>query len=189
MHHGQALFKSLQARGEPVDLPVAECRIIHMAIANKIFFGVERAEELPDHGRIFGKTDRRDTGAYHLRPFGRPLIEGFFGGDCARGLEQEGPAGFAAFAVEEICGMLGSQWRGRLKPLAASAWAHDPFALGAYSHALPGHWDKRAVLAAPVNDRLFFAGEATSPHYFSTAHGAHESGLRAAGEVVAAFHD
>ena len=43
----------------------------------------------------------------------------------------------------------------------------------------------RAVLAAPVDGRLFFAGEATSPNFFSTAHGARDSGERAAGEVLA----
>jgi monoamine oxidase len=42
------------------------------------------------------------------------------------------------------------------------------------------------VLAAPVDGRLFFAGEATSPHFFSTAHGAHDSGERAVKEVVGA---
>ncbi|MBM3608561.1 MAG: hypothetical protein FJX29_08950, partial [Alphaproteobacteria bacterium] len=35
-----------------------------------------------------------------------------------------------------------------------------------------------------VDGRIFFAGEATAPHYFSTAHGAHESGLRAVAEAV-----
>ena len=62
----------------------------------------------------------------------------------------------------------------------------DPLSLGAYSHALPGHAEARAVLAAPVDDRLFFAGEATSPNFFSTAHGARDSGERAAREVIAA---
>jgi monoamine oxidase len=42
----------------------------------------------------------------------------------------------------------------------------------------------RAVLAAPINGRLFFAGEATSPNFFSTAHGARDSGERAAKEVI-----
>ena len=42
-----------------------------------------------------------------------------------------------------------------------------------------------AVLAAPVDGRLFFAGEATSPEFFSTAHGARDSGERAAKEVLA----
>jgi monoamine oxidase len=43
------------------------------------------------------------------------------------------------------------------------------------------------VLAAPVDGRLFFAGEATSPHFFSTAHGARDSGDRAAEEVLTAL--
>ncbi len=169
----------------PLPEKIEAAAMLPLGVADKIFLHVTHAEGLPDNGRIFGKTDRTNTGAYHLRPFGRPLIEGYFGGTCARELENEGLDGFAAFAIDEICGMLGHAWRARLKPLAASAWARDPFALGSYSHALPGHWDKRAVLAAPVNDRLFFAGEATSPDYFSTAHGAHESGLRAAEQVLA----
>ena len=71
--------------------------------------------------------------------------------------------------------------RRKLRPLAESRWAHDPFARGSYSHALPGHAGKRAVLAAPVDGRLFFAGEATSPNFFSTAHGARDRGARGAG--------
>jgi monoamine oxidase len=42
------------------------------------------------------------------------------------------------------------------------------------------------VLAEPVDGRLFFAGEATSPNFLSTAHGARDSGERAAKEVLAA---
>jgi monoamine oxidase len=49
---------------------------------------------------------------------------------------------------------------------------------------MPGCADCRAVLAAPVESRLFFAGEATSPNFFSTAHGARDSGERAAREVL-----
>jgi monoamine oxidase len=154
---------------------------------DKLFLFVDRAEDLPDNSRLFGSMERVATGNYHLRPFGRPLIEGYYGGAGARDLEKQGLEGFAAFAREELVSMLGSVWRDRLKPLVVSGWAQDPFATGAYSHALPGHWDKRAVLAAPVNDRLFFAGEATSLHLFSTAHGAYESGERAAQEALAAL--
>ena len=71
--------------------------------------------------------------------------------------------------------------------MAETGWASDPWALGAYSHALPGCAPARQVLAAPVEDRLFFAGEATSKTAFSTAHGAWESGLRAADEVLLAL--
>jgi hypothetical protein len=85
----------------------------------------------------------------------------------------------------EIAAILGNDFRRKLKPLAESRWSHDPFARGSYSHALPGHAGDRAVLAAAVDGRLFFAGEATSPEFFSTAHGARDSGERAAQEVLA----
>jgi monoamine oxidase len=42
-------------------------------------------------------------------------------------------------------------------------------------------------LALPFEQRVFFAGEATHIDDFSTAHGAYESGLRAAEEAIAAF--
>jgi monoamine oxidase len=90
----------------------------------------------------------------------------------------------AAQAIDEVVAILGSNYRRKLTPLAESRWAHDPFAQGAYSAALPGHAGARAVLAAPIDGRLFFAGEATSPHFFSTAHGARDSGERAAREVM-----
>ena len=129
---------------------------------------------------------RTAMGSYHLRPFGQPCIEGFFGGRFAQELEDAGDGALAAQSINEIVALLGSDFRRQLKPLAESRWAHDPFAHGSYSHALPGHAGDRAILAAPVDGRLFFAGEATSPNFFSTAHGAHDSGARAAGEVVAA---
>ncbi|MGE4221431.1 MAG: FAD-dependent oxidoreductase, partial [Alphaproteobacteria bacterium] len=40
----------------------------------------------------------------------------------------------------------------------------------------------RPDLARPVGNRLFFAGEATSTEFFSTAHGAYFSGIRAIAE-------
>ena len=89
-----------------------------------------------------------------------------------------------AAAIDEIVSYLGNDFRRKLKPLAESRWAHDPWAHGSYSHALPGRAGERTVLAAPVDDRLFFAGEATSPNFFTTAHGARDSGERAAKEVM-----
>jgi monoamine oxidase len=62
-----------------------------------------------------------------------------------------------------------------------------PWIGGGYSHALPGRADQRGVLAAPVDDRIFFAGEACSASDFSTAHGALETGLRAAHAAIASL--
>jgi monoamine oxidase len=51
---------------------------------------------------------------------------------------------------------------------------------------LPGKADCRATLAAPVDDRLFFAGEACSKFDFSTAHGGWFTGTAAADQVIGA---
>jgi monoamine oxidase len=164
---------------------VDAARGLPLGLADKVMLALDRPEALPADGNLRGATMRTAMGSYHLRPFGQPCIEGFFGGRFARQLEDAGDGALAAQAIEEIVALLGSQFRTRLKPLAESRWAHDPFARGSYSHALPGHAGDRAVLAAAVDGRLFFAGEATSPNFFSTAHGARDSGERAAREVMA----
>lgn len=168
------------------DLPdkAEACAALPLGVANKLFLMADRAEDLPDNARLFGARDRTDIGAYHFKPFGRPMIEGYFGGRLARELEKEGLAGFADFAIGEIADALGASWKKKLRPLCASFWASDPLSLGSYSHALPGEWARRAALAKPVDERILFAGEATSPHNFSTAHGAWESGERAAAEAL-----
>jgi monoamine oxidase len=156
-----------------------------LGVDNKVMLALDEPEALPKDGNLRGATMRTAMGSYHLRPFGQPAIEGFFGGSFARELEEAGPGAFGAQSIDEIASLLGNDFRRKLKPLAESGWSLDPFARGAYSHALPGHAADRAILAAPINGRLFFAGEATSPNFFSTAHGARDSGERAAGEVMA----
>ncbi|MBR0698417.1 FAD-dependent oxidoreductase [Bradyrhizobium diazoefficiens] len=158
-----------------------------LGVDDKVMLALEGAEAFPKDGNLRGATMRTEMGTYHIRPFGQPCIEGFFGGSFARALEDSGEGAIAAQAISEIAGFLGNDIRRKLKPLYESRWAHDPFARGSYSHALPGHAGDRAVLAAPVDGRLFFAGEATSPEFFTTAHGARDSGERAAGEVLAAI--
>ena len=164
---------------------VDAARGLPLGLADKVMLALDEPELLPVDGNLRGATMRTEMGTYHLRPFGQPCIEGFFGGRFARELEDAGDGAIAAHSIDEIVSFLGNDFRRKLKPLKESRWAHDPFARGSYSHALPGHAGKRAVLAAPVDGRLFFAGEATSPNFFSTAHGAHDSGERAAEEVMA----
>jgi monoamine oxidase len=169
----------------PLPAKLEAARGLPLGLADKVTLALDEPDALPVEGNLRGATMRTEMGTYHLRPFGQPCIEGFFGGRFAQALEDAGPGAIAAQSIDEIAGFLGNDFRRKLKPLAESRWAHDPFARGSYSHALPGHADKRAVLAAPVDGRLFFAGEATSPGFFSTAHGARDSGERAAGEILA----
>ena len=168
---------------------VDAARGLPLGLADKVMLALDEPEALPKDGNLRGATMRTEMGTFHLRPFGQPCIEGFFGGRFARALEDAGPGALAAQSIDEIVAFLGNDFRRKLKPLAESRWAHDPFARGSYSHALPGHAGERAVLAAPVDGRLFFAGEATSPDFFSTAHGARDIGERAAAEVVGVASD
>lgn len=158
-----------------------------LGLADKIFFQLVDPAALPEDEQMFGKIGVTETASYTLRPLGRPYIEGFLGGAHARALGQTGEAAQIDFALGELTALLGSDFRSKLTPIAATRWAQDPYALGSYSHALPGSAGCRAVLAAPVENRIFFAGEATSPSFYSTAHGAWESGVRAADEALAAL--
>ena len=166
---------------------VEAAAVLPLGLADKLFLALDGAEDFPVDSRLYGATDRPATANYHIRPFGRPLIEAYFGGQFARELEAGGIEAFADVAMGQIVDALGSSYRKRLAPIACSSWARDPFALGSYSHALPGHSGARAVLARPEGEALFFAGEAVSPGFFSTVHGAWETGERAAQDALASL--
>jgi monoamine oxidase len=157
-----------------------------LGLADKLFLSLERPEEFAAGARLFGRTDRAGTGTYHMRPFGRPMIEAFYAGQCARDLETGGADAFFDFAVSELTDHFGSAFAQRIKPLSIHCWGSDPYARGSYSYAMPGAAGERAVLAAAVDDRLFFAGEACSAHDFSTAHGGYLTGIAAADQAIAA---
>jgi monoamine oxidase len=159
-------------------------RSLPLGVDDKLYLALDNPEEFARDTRLFGHTDR-STGAYTLHAFGRPQIECYYGGGLATDLERSGERAFFDFAIEELTGRLGADFARRVRPLALHRWGADPFARGSYSFALPGEADKRAVLAAPVDGRLFFAGEACSPHDFSTAHGAYRTGIAAAEAILA----
>ncbi len=160
------------------DLPLGADLKLFLAVEGTPF-GPPRDRQLPS------RYDRVDCGFIHLHPFGRPMATVYFGGDIARELEAAGLAAMADFAEQELAFNFGAAVRGSLRPLAASSWMSDPLAGGAYAYARPGALGARAALAAALDERLFFAGEATSPDEFATAHGAYVTGY-AAGQAAAA---
>ena len=156
-----------------------------LGLANKVFLQLVTPDELPKDSHLIGNFHAKATGAYHLRPFGRPVIEAYFGGDLARRLEQEGERAAATFALDELAGLLGASFRSRARLLIATAWGQVPTVQGSYAYARPGEAGNRAILGASVNERLFFAGEATSRDAFTTARGAYDSGIAAADHLLA----
>lgn len=163
-------------REAAAELPLGRNEKIFLEIAGPAF-------EPETH--VFGDLRAPGTAAYTIRPFGRPVVECFLGDEGAGLLQAEGPAAGFSQALAELKALFGNRVASSLRPLAASAWGREARIGGAYSCALPGCRGARAILARPFADRIFFAGEATHAFDFSTAHGAFESGRRAAAEVLA----
>ena len=163
-------------------LPAAKLSAIQhlpLGVDDKVFFRITgNPTGLPVDSFVRGRHDTSRTSSLQIRPFGRDIVSCFFGGSYARELEETGTMVEAAMA--DMVHAFGSDIRRQLSEPLSTAWFLDPFARGSYSAARPGHGHRRADLAAPLDGRLFFAGEACSPDFFSTCHGAHLSGITAA---------
>jgi monoamine oxidase len=183
---------TLLARGEPrfsPGLPVEYGEAfagLTLGVANKVFIEMEPGA-LPLGGtvHIVASDETTRTASVTVRPAGHELILVFFGGGYARELEAAGALETAA--REELARVFGNDLGRRIRRSAATAWCGDPWARGSYSAARPGFARCRAVLAEPVADRIFFAGEACTPRAFGAIHGAWISGTDAARRLVASL--
>ena len=64
-------------------------------------------------------------------------------------------------------------------------WQNDRYSQGAYSYVAKGGSNTQREFAAPIDNTLFFAGEATNfAGHHGTVHGAIASGYRAAEEIL-----
>ena len=78
-----------------------------------------------------------------------------------------------------------SQVQSQLSAAYLHDWDSDPFSRGAYSYAKARGEGCQKTLAAPLNNTLFFAGEATDTQgHNGTVHGAIATGKRAAAEIL-----
>ncbi len=170
-----------------IDVWVEAARQLPLGRNEKLFLRIVGDAPFEAETHVTGNPRDPLTASYYIRPFGRPVIECFFGGDRAQLLEDEGQAAGFAFAIDQLARLFGEGVRAKLRPLAASAWSQMETIGGGYSYALPGHAAARLALAQPFDGRLFFAGEATHATDYSTAHGAHDTGLRAAAEALTAL--
>jgi monoamine oxidase len=154
-----------------------------LGVANKVFVKLAHGA-LPLDGtqHVIARADTTRTASVTVRPGGLELIQLYFGGAYSRELEGQGALQDAA--RETLVGLFGAELGARIERMDATAWFADPYARGSYSVARPGFAHCRAVLATPLAERVFFAGEACSPGFFGTVHGAWESAVDAATRVV-----
>ena len=118
-----------------------------------------------------------------------PLLVAWAGGPQAHRLLAMRRASLPHAASESLRAYFGSRSsRAALEAWYYHDWQSDRLARGAYSYVRVGGRDARAHLARPLDDTLFFAGEAADTEGESgTVTGALQSGVRAAREVIASL--
>jgi len=119
-----------------------------------------------------------------FRFYDSELATGFTGGRFAKLLETEGPGSMTEFCMQALKETFGADVLKYVRKTAETAWHGNPNTFGSYSYALPGCVSARSVLAETLNERIFFAGEATMPNVFATVHGAFMSGKEAADRLL-----
>jgi monoamine oxidase len=120
-------------------------------------------------------------------PDRRPIITGWAPFRCAERLSSE-DVSVIDRSLQTLGGLLNVS-KHRLEDLLEGAhfhdWQADPYSRGAYSYAKVGAAPASNVLSRPLEETVFFAGEATDVSgNTGTVHGAIASGRRAAAEIT-----
>lgn len=114
----------------------------------------------------------------------QPVLLGFNGGDFGMESESMNDDELINSAMSVLRKIYGADIPDPIGFLRTQ-WSTDPYAFGSYSaYLVNSSPDDRDNLAKSINDKLFFAGEATYNDYPSTVHGALLSGQRAAKEMI-----
>jgi monoamine oxidase len=138
-----------------------------------------RADEL-----VYEKSESKQTAAIFANVSGSTLCIVDIGGNFGRDLSAKGEGAMIDFAIGWLGRLYGSDLKTMVKRHHATRWNEEPWVLGATSAAAPGAQSARKILMEPLNNRVFFAGEAAHETLWGTVGGAWESGDRAADAVV-----
>jgi monoamine oxidase len=117
-------------------------------------------------------------------PMRAALLTAWAGGPKAARLTGSSSDGLVARAVQSVEAVFGKNAEEQLASAFVQDWQADRCSRGGYSYVLAGGMGARARLAEPLDDTLFFAGEATDTDEAGTVAGALRSGQRAAREVL-----
>ena len=171
-------------------LPEAKRHAINsldMGVLNKVYLKFDQIfwdNNITNMGKITAQKGHY-ANWLNLEPStGMPILLAFNGAEFAKQTEQLSEQQVVAQAMEVLRDMYGQDIP---QPTAhiVTRWHNDEFSYGSYSYAPKGATTSMSEdLAAPVNGRLFFAGEATSETHPSSVHGAYLSGEREAQRII-----
>lgn len=160
----------------------AAIRNLPMGALEKVAMVLDRP--MPDLPEYALSNSHIQQGQYHalVASPDKQMITALIPGPMSRRLGAEGPAAMEAFALSLLRNVIGSS--AQVRSTATTDWLGDPFALGSYPHQSVGHFAARRVYSQPVEDRLFFAGDASDDPLAVTVGGAWRQGGKAAQAVA-----
>jgi len=120
------------------------------------------------------------------RPLRAPLLTAWVGGPKATRLSEQQDDVIVDEALASLAIVFGDGAIGELEGAYMHNWQTDPLARGAYSYVTVGGSGARQSLAAPLEETVFFAGEAAAEEA-ATITGALQSGRIAAHRVAESF--
>ncbi|MBL92684.1 MAG: hypothetical protein CMH56_12840 [Myxococcales bacterium] len=121
---------------------------------------------------------------FHLRPAGMPYVVAYLGGTHGKDIGSKETSEVGSLLQNALCQHLQIDPTDVFGKTVFTDWAANPFTLGAYASHRPGEFPLNDNLIRPVDNKLFFAGEAFAGAYGQTVDGAFNSGQHTAAEVA-----
>jgi monoamine oxidase len=114
----------------------------------------------------------------------RPILVMLYGGAEGRALEAMAEEDVRTIAMATLRNVFGAAAQAPAT-VQVTHWQSDPYSSGAYMYLPPGVTSEELdVLAEPIADRVFFAGEHTLRIHWATMQSGYHSGLREAARLT-----
>ena len=164
-------------------------RRLEMGLLNKIVLTFQKAFWPKEAHRLglLGADTLERIEYYPMPPGGKSaILVGIVYGDFARSIERLSKEKVISIVINQLQKMFPEVSESDIDEILITGWHSDPMSEGSYLYIPPNaSFNDCKILGEPVENSLFFAGEATHPLYLGTVHGAYLSGIRSAKEVQA----
>jgi monoamine oxidase len=157
---------------------------VQMGHLLKVYLELHDSHLIPEDTWIYEPHENDNFFFYHLRPAGAPWIVVYLGGDHAANVGQQPSKEVARLLQKPLIHRYGLSRETTFGNVFFTNWSANPLTLGAYSSHQPGEFPLNNNLHRPVENKLFFAGEAFAGEYCQTVDGAFTSGQHTAHEVL-----
>jgi len=160
---------------------------LKMGVLNKVYLkfpAVFWNDEIEGFGYMGAKQGEWAEWFSFVPYVNEPILLAFHGGSKGYALEELSEDAIIAGAMQTLRVIHGGSIP-QPEGYIITRWGKDPFAFGSYSHIPPfASGEDYDALFKPVDEVLYFAGEAANRTYPSTVHGAYLSGLAAAKKML-----